>query len=69
MVCFEYFVMEFEDFVECIKIFYVELCYWFVLFSILVLRVLKKRIFCRRELIIGLEVFFDNWGLRLNLFI
>lgn len=67
MACFEHLVMEFEDSVECIKIFHAELCHWFVLFSILVLRVLKKRTFCRRELIIGLEVFFDNWGLRLNL--
>lgn len=46
---FKYLVTEFEDSIESIKIFLAELCHWFILFSVLVLRVLKKRTFCRRE--------------------
>ena len=41
--------MEFEDCIESVKIFHAELCHWFILFSILVLRVLKKEHFVKER--------------------
>lgn len=37
--------MEFEDAIESVKIFHAELYHWFILFSTLVIRVLKKEHF------------------------